>query len=56
MRDPYNTLGKKSIVLPQSERMKALKVAHHGPIAGHFARDQTLPSTIRLAGHSKGCK
>ena len=49
MRKPYNILGKKSIVLPQSERMKALKVAHHGPIAGHFARDQTLQAIrVRL--------
>ena len=42
MREPYNTLGKKLIVLPQSERTKALRMAHHGPIAGHFARDRTL--------------
>ena len=37
MREPYYTLGKKLIVLPQSERMKALSMAHHGPIAKHFA-------------------
>ena len=42
MREPYNTLGKKLIVLPQSERTKALRMAHHGPIAGHFPRDRTL--------------
>ena len=42
MREPYNTLDKKLIVLPQSERTKALRMAHHhGTIAGHFARDQT---------------
>ena len=42
MREPYNTIGKKLIVLPQRERTKALRMAHHGPIAGHFARDGTL--------------
>ena len=42
MREPYNTLDKKLIVLPQSDRTKALRMAHHGPIARHFARDQTL--------------
>ena len=42
MREPYNTQGKKLIVLPQNERTKALRMAHHGPIAGHFARDRTL--------------
>ena len=48
-REPYNTLGKKLIVLPQSERTKALRMAHHGPIAGHFARDRTLQAIrVRL--------
>ena len=47
MREPYNTLGKKLIVLPQSERTKALRMAHHGSIAGHFARDGT-PQAIRV--------
>ena len=42
MREPYNTIDKKLIVLPQSERTKALRMAHHGPIARHFAREQTL--------------
>ena len=42
MREPYNTIDKKLAVLPQSERTKALRMAHHGPIAGHFARDRTL--------------
>ena len=49
MRKPYNTLDKKLIVLPQSERIKALRMAHHGPIAGHFARDRTLQAIrVRL--------
>ena len=30
IRESYNTLGKKLIVLPQSERTKALRMAHHG--------------------------
>ena len=47
MREPYNTLDKKLIVLPQSERAKTLRMAHHGPIAVHFARDRTL-QTIRV--------
>ena len=49
MREPYNTLGKKLIVLPQSGRTKALRMAHHGPIAKHFARDRTLQAIrVRL--------
>ena len=49
MRKPYNTLDKKLIVLPQSERIKALRMADHGPIAGHFARDRTLQAIrVRL--------
>ena len=49
MREPYNTIGKKLIVLPQSKRTKALRMAHHGPIAGHFARDRTLQAIrVRL--------
>ena len=42
MREPYNTLGQKLIVLPQSESTKALRMAHHGAIAENFARDRTL--------------
>ena len=43
MREPYNTLHKKLIVLPQSERTKALRMAHHGPIA----------KTLQETGHYK---
>ena len=49
MREPYNTLGNKLIVLPQSERTKALGMAHHAPIAKHSARDRTLQAIrVRL--------
>ncbi len=49
MREPYNTIDKKLIVLPQSKRTKALRMAHHGPITRHFARDQTLQAIrVRL--------
>ena len=49
MRAPYNTIGKKLIVLLQSERTKALRMVHHGQIAGHFARDRTLQAIrVRL--------
>ena len=41
-RQPYLTMGKTLIVLPQVMRIKALWMAHNLPIAGHFGRERML--------------
>ena len=50
MRKPYHTLGKNVIVVPKVAQRKILSMAHNTPIAGHFARDQTLQSITESNG------
>ena len=38
MREPYQALGKRLIIVPSVARERVLRMVHHSPISGHFGR------------------
>ena len=44
MREPYQSLGKNFLILPEIARERVLAMAHNSPIGGHFGSKRTLKS------------
>ena len=44
MKEPYQSLGKYLLILPEIAQERVLNMAHNSPIGGHFGRGRTLKS------------